>query len=140
MELDLVYKEGPDEDNLSVIDLSTGYSVRMDLVESTTLSYVYTFNSEDIPDVDPITTGDQPDTVTEAVLSSGAGGTPNVQIAVNRSLTLPGGELYTYISGTPPKLTFLGDVFLRNNNVTPSKQWKIATVMVTIEKSYTQWP
>jgi hypothetical protein len=120
-----------------VIDLSTGYSIRMDLVESSSLNHMYTFNSEALTDWDPVTTGEQADSVTEAELSSGAGGTPNVSISVSRSLTLPGGELYASITGTPPKLTFLGDIFLRNT--VSNKQWKIAAVSVTIEKSYTLW-
>jgi hypothetical protein len=137
LEVDLIYKEGPDSNSLTVINLSTGYSIRMDIVD-TDGNRLYTFNSEDIPDVDPLQAGSQPDTVTEAVLSSGAGGTANIEIAVSRALTLPGGELYSLISETPPKLTFLSDIFLRNTNA--NKQWKIATLTITVEKSYTLWP
>jgi len=138
LEVDLVYKEGPDANSLTVIDLSTGYDVRMDIFEATSLTRLYTFNSSALTDVDPITVGSQPDSVTEAVLSSGAGGTPNIAISVSRNLTLPGGELYSSISGTPNKLTFLGDIFLRNTAA--NKQWKIASLTITVEKSYTLWP
>lgn len=131
----LNYKEGPNADNMTVIDLSTDYSVRMDLVDSTTLQRLYTFNSEDIADVD-VGAPTTPDTNTEAVLGTGLSG-PNIDISVSRSLTLPGGELYTAITAVPPKLTFLGDIFLRHKSA--NKQWKIAKLTITIEKSYTLW-
>lgn len=91
----------------------------------------YTFNSEDIPDVDPgapVT----PDTNKEAVL--GADG--SINITVPRSLTLPGGVLHADISASTPLLTFNYDVFLRNP---AGLQKKILKGTITVEKSYTLW-
>jgi hypothetical protein len=133
----LRYKEGADANSLVVKDLTTGYDIRMDIVDANGVR-LYTFNSSDIPDVDPITVGDTPDDTTEAVLSSGTESTPNVDISVSRALTLPGGALYTGITASPPVLTYLSDVFLRDT--VANKQWKIATLTIAIEKSYTLWP
>lgn len=136
LDLNLVYKEGESDTFTTPVDLSNGYSVRMDIVDGNG-KRLYTFNSEEIEDVDPIVSGEQIDDTTEAVLGNGAGGQPNISISVSRALTLPGGPLYSSIIGKPPVLTFYSDVFLRNTLA--NKQWKIVTITVTLEKSYTLW-
>lgn len=136
LDLNLIYKEGADSGSAVAKDLSSGYSIRMDVI-GTSGSRLYTFNSAAIADVDPIQSGAQPDSQIEATLSSGAGGTPNIAITVYRSLTLPGGEMYSQIAANPPSLTFFSDIFLRDT--VRNKQWKIVTLVITVEKSYTLW-
>jgi hypothetical protein len=138
LDLEFIYKEGPDANSTVAIDLTSGYSIRMDIVDSVTGQHLYTFNSDVIADIDPITSGAQPDDTTEATFGTGAGGDPNITISVSRALTLPGGPLYPSLSAVPPVLTFFSDIFLRNT--VADKQWKIATVNITVEKSYTLWP
>lgn len=132
----LRYREGP-EGSETVVDLSTGYAVRMDIVVPATKERVYTFNSATIADVDPILVGDQPDSVVEGVLSSGAAGSANIELAVPRELTLPGGAVYAEMTGDPAVTTFAYDIFLRNT--VTDKQSKILSGMITIEASYTLW-
>lgn len=136
LDLNLIYKEGETSEFTTPIDLSNGYSVRMDIVGGKG-NRLYTFNSDDIVDVDLLTDGDQADDTTEAVLGTGNAGQPNIAVSVSRSLTLPGGPLYASITGTPPVLTFYSDIFLRDT--LSDKQWKIVTITITLEKSYTLW-
>jgi len=131
--IDLIYKEGATADTASAVDLTTGYSVRMDIVSHVDKVRLYTFNSDDIADVDPIATGDQPDSVIEGTLSAGLDGTPNISITVPRSLTLPGGPLFSRLS----EGTFNYDVFLRNTST--NKQAKILKGTIAVEESYTLW-
>lgn len=132
----LIYKEGPVDAEI-VIDLSSGYSLRMDIVVPATKERVYTFNTATIADVDPILVGDQPDSVIEGALSSGAGGTPNIQIQVPRTLTLPGGGIYTKMVAVTPITVFKYDIFLRNT--VANRQVKILTGTITVEESSTLW-
>lgn len=133
----LIYKEGP-VGSEAVVDLSSGYSVRMDIVVPGTKERVYTFNSASISDVDPILVGAQPDAVLEGVLTNGAGGTPNINISVPRSLTLPTtGAVYMKMTGSPAITVFNYDIFLRNT--ASDKQVKILTGTITIEDSNTLW-
>jgi hypothetical protein len=129
-----IYSTGPDEFSLTPVNLTTGYAVRMDIVQSNG-ARLYTFNSADIPDVDLEVSQNQPDNVKEATLSSGAGGTPNIVIKVPRSLTLPAGALYTQINNG--NLVFQFDVFLRNT--TSDEQVRIDRGTITIDRSYTLW-
>jgi hypothetical protein len=133
LKVELIYKEGPDGSEV-VVPLNTGYAVRMDIVNAATR--LYTFNSEAIADVDPIITAAQPDNVVEGVLSSGAGDTPNISITIPRSLTLPGGAIYTAFSGVPTQALNY-DIFLRNKNT--DTQVKILQGTIVVEKSYTLW-
>lgn len=137
LKVDLIYKEGTTPETAVVVPLTTGYSVRMDIVSQTNGERLYTFNSADIPDVDPVLTGAQADTQKEGTLSSGAGGTPNISIAVPRALTLPTGVIYTKMKGVPPQVVFNYDVFLRNT--TTDKQVKVLKGTITVEESYTLW-
>jgi hypothetical protein len=137
LSVDLIYKEGPDEESATAVNLSSGYSVRMDIVVPATGERVYTFNSESLADVDPVLAGAQPDAVVEGVLSSGAGGTPNISISVPRSLTLPNGAIWAKYTGTPKVVSFNYDIFLRNTAT--DKQVKILKGTITVEESYTLW-
>jgi hypothetical protein len=130
LSVDLIYKEGTTALDAVVVPLSTGYEVRMDIVDSE--ERIYTFNSATLADVDPLTAGAQPDNVVEGVLSSGAGGTPNIRITVPRSLTLPGGAIYDSNNSV-----FQYDVFLRNTAT--NKQVKILKGSITVEESHTLW-
>lgn len=139
LEVDLIYKEGATVETAVAIDLSTGYSVRMDIVVPATKERIYTFNSAAIADVDPIAVGAQPDSVIEGTLSSGAGSTPNVSIVVPRALTLPTtGPVYLKMTAVPAVIVFNYDIFLRNTGT--DKQAKILKGTITIEESYTLWP
>lgn len=110
------------------VDL-TGYSLRMDIVTPSG-EWRYTFNSDEIADLDPTEPGSQPDAVTEATL----GPDGSIEIVVSRALTLPGGELYEDITNN--QLTFNYDIFLRN---TGGKQKKVLKGTINVEKSYTLW-
>lgn len=132
----LIYKEGTVGAEV-VIDLSANFELRMDIVVPATKERVYTFNTEELEDVDPIQVGDQPDSVVEGVLSSGAGSTPNITISVPRTLTLPGGTVYAKLTAGTPIHVFAYDIFLRNT--VSNKQVKILTGTVTIEESNTLW-
>jgi len=136
LSIQLIYKEGP-VGSETVVDLSSGYELRMDIVIPTTGERVYTFNTAALADVDPILVGNQPDAVVEGALSSGSGGTPNINISVPRSLTLPGGSVYAEMTAVPPVMAFNYDIFLRNT--VSNKQVKILTGVVTIEVSSTLW-
>lgn len=136
LDVPIIYKEGADSDSAVAKNLSSGYSLRMDVVGQTG-TRLYTFNSAALVDVDPLQPNNQPDSQIEATLSSGASGSPNIDITVYRTLTLPGGELYPSITANPPALTFFSDIFLRDTAL--NKQWKVVTLIITVEKSYTLW-
>lgn len=132
----LKYKEGATADTATTIDLSTNYEVRMDIVASDDKQRLYIFNSAELVDVDP-GAGTIPDTTIEGVLTNGAGDSPNIEITVPRSLTLPGGPVEARMSGASGITTFLYDIFLRNTAT--NKQKKILTGTITVEKSNTLW-
>lgn len=122
-----VYKQGPEGAPVAV-DL-TGYSLRMDMrkINSDGLR-VWTFNSDDIvgePDAD-----ESGETDNEVTL--GADG--SIEIVVSRSLSLPGGSIFTELQlGTTQ---FVYDMFLRNPQ---NRQKKILTGVITVNKSVTLW-
>lgn len=132
----LKYKEGNTPETAAIVDLSTGYDLRMDVVASDDKTRLYTFNTSALADVDP-GAGTVPDNTLEGTLSSGAGDTPNIEILVPRSLTLPGGEIEARMSGANPITSFFYDVFLRNT--TSGRQQKILTGTITVERSHTLW-
>ena len=137
LDIKLIYKEGPSGSEV-VVDLSSGYSLRMDIVVPATKERIYTFNTASIADVDPITPGSQPDSTIEGVLSSGAAGTPNVTVSVPRLLTLPTtGAIYVEMTGNPSVMVFGYDIFLRHT--ASDKQVKILSGTITIEESHTLW-
>lgn len=127
LDMNFIYMSGPDG-NESPVNL-TGYKLRMD-IRSVDISgaRVYTFNSDDIAgDVQVDVTGPSDN---EAVL--GADG--SINITVPRSLTLPGGPIYTVMaSGTT---VFAYDIFLRAPN---NKQTPILAGTITVVKSTTLW-
>jgi hypothetical protein len=130
----LIYKEGATGAE-AVVDLSSGYQLRMDIVTpSPNRERIYTINSAVIADVDPVLPGAQPDNVLEAILSSGAGGTANITITVPRALALPGGPVYSKMTATPPLFIFKYDMFLRNVS-----QSKILTGTINVKESNTLW-
>jgi hypothetical protein len=137
----MVYKEGETVATAVPIDLSSNYSVRMDIVLVNSQGIkerLYTFNSEEIPDVDEAD-GDQPDGAPfESTLSSGAGGTPNIAIKVPRSITLPpDGKLYLKMIGPNRTNLFQFDIFLRNK--TTDTQVKVLEGTITVKESFTLW-
>ncbi|SRR6266542_3314826 len=137
LDIKLIYKEGPAGSEVAV-DLSTGYALRMDIVVPSSDLRIYTFNSASIADVDPLTAGAQPDSVIEATLTSGAGGTPNITISVPHAITLPTtGEAYLQMTANPPVTVFNYDIFLRNTGT--SKQTKILSGTITVQESATLW-
>jgi hypothetical protein len=135
--IELIYKEGADLASAVVKNLSTGYSLRMDIVVPVTKERVYTFNTAALADVDPgVPT--TPDNTIEGTLTSGAGDTANINILVPRSLTLPGGAVHAKMTAGQPILLFNYDVFLRNT--VADRQAKILKGTITVEESYTLWP
>lgn len=129
--MSIIYKSGPIGEEVPV-DL-TGYSVRMDLALPDG-TRIYTFNSDELTDVDPVAEGDQPDTTTEIETPLGPDG--QININVPRSVTLPDGEAYSHINANPPVLIYNYDIFLRD---TVGKQKKILMGQISIEKSVTLW-
>lgn len=130
--LKLIYRTGPDAQNMTPVDL-TGYDVRMDIrATNASGAHVWTFNSADIVDVDPVTPGDQADTVHEAVL--GVDG--SIEITVPRSLTLPDGAIYDQMIADPPVTVFVYDIILRDG---AGKQSKILSGTISINASVTLW-
>jgi len=134
--VELIYKEGAPGSEI-VVDLSSGYQLRMDIVVPATKERVYTFNSASISDIDPVADGAQPDSTLEGELSSGVGDTPNIVISVPRALTLPGGAVYSKMTGGTPVLVFGYDIFLRH--VSSDRQAKILTGTIATEESSTLW-
>lgn len=120
LEVSFLYKVGPVGSEVPV-DL-TGYTVRMDIVHPTSGNVIFTFNTADQADPDEVTVNN-PDT-------------GYVLVVVPRSITLPDGELYSYISGPTPLLSFNYDIFLRSP---ADKQKKLFRGTITIEPSYTLW-
>lgn len=127
-----IYRTGPDAGSMTPVDL-TNYSVRMDLRATSLVGdKVWTFNSNDIADVDPITPGDQPDNIKEVVLGSDG----SISITVPRSLTLPGGTVYAKMTETPPVTIFVSDIILRD---AAGKQSKIISCTISVNASATLW-
>lgn len=132
LDLKLIYRTGPDAQSMLPVDL-TGYEVRMDIrATSTSGERVWTFNSADIVDVDPILVGDQADTTKEVVL--GVDG--SITITVPRELTLPGGAVYDQITATPAITVFVYDIILRDVG---GKQSKILSGTISVNASVTLW-
>jgi hypothetical protein len=130
--LKLVYRTGPNAQSMTPVDL-TGYAVRMDMKATNSAGErVWTFNSSDIDDVDPITPGDQPDSTQEIIL--GVDGT--ISITVPRALTLPGGSVYEKMNDSPPVTVFAYDIILRD---VAGKQSKILSGTISINASVTLW-
>lgn len=125
----MVYKTNI-EGTETPVDL-TGYTLRMDIVTPEGARR-YTFNSDTINDVDPVTPGAEPDSTEEAILGTDG----SISITITRALTLPGGAIYADIAATPPTLTFNYDIFLRAPD---GKQKKILKGQINVEKSYTLW-
>lgn len=123
--MSLVYKEGPD--GSEVAKNLTGYSLRMDIVSEGSL--IYAFNSSDLSNnYDESGAADN-----EAVL--GADG--SINITVPRSLTLPGGKVYSLLMAADGESIELNyDMFLRNQ---VGKQTKILKGVIEVESSYTLW-
>lgn len=116
------YSEGPDGSEVPV-DL-TGYTVRMDIMNSANGNLVYTFNTAEQTDPDEIT-----------VTNDGW-----VNIVVPRALTLPpSGAIYTLMGGGNPVLVYNYDIFLRKPIGAGGTQKKLFRGTVTIEPSYTLW-
>ena len=137
LNVQLRYKEGPTEATATIVNLSSGFAVRMDIVIPATKLRIYTFNSAAIADVDPLVASAQPDNTLEGVLTAGTGETPNIDIKVPRSILLPGGPVYDAYVGVPSVTMFNYDVFLRNTGT--DRQSKILKGSITIEESYTLW-
>lgn len=119
--VNFVYKTQEGTADPVPVDL-TGYKLRMDVFSQTsTPTRLYTLNSDELTD--------PTDATTEATLN--ADGT--IVIAIPRSVTLSGGELYDAIqSGT----TFKYDVFLRSP---ANKQTRLVGGTITVTPSVTLW-
>lgn len=127
-EVSLVYRTAEGEEEPAPVDLTTGYSVRMDIAVDGTGLRVWTFNSDDDAGPSPI---DEPGSGdNETVLGSEG------QIAINvpRALTLPDGAIWDAIEAN--QLVFKYDLFLRNPD---NKQHKVLKGTITFNKSVTLW-
>jgi hypothetical protein len=105
------YKEGN-----KLLNLSSGYELRMDIVHPTTRAVVIT-----VP------------TVGQSTVNL-SGSAPNITVTLPRALTLTGGAVYAVLGSTK---TFDYDIFLRNTNT--DQQVKILRGQIRIEGSATQW-
>ena len=121
LNIQLVYREGDSINRTIPLNLATNYSLRMDLVHSTTRAVLYSYIS----------------TEHSQTLRSGTDKKSNINIFLPRSLTLPNGVLYSSITSNPPGSTFMYDIFLRNTVI--DKQVKILKGAISIESSNTLW-
>lgn len=133
LEMNFIYKESIGGNTPTPKDL-TGYSVRMDIRASDVLgNRVYTFNSDEIEDLDGSEDGIDGDAVTE--ITPGADG--SIKIVVPRSLTVQGGPIYALMVDTlNPVNVFAYDIFLRSPE---DKQSKILSGTITVNRSVTLW-
>lgn len=124
--MSMIYKEGPEGSEVP-LDLSA-YSLRMDVVNTTTNARIFTFNSADIAEagVDVVGPADN-----EATL--GADG--SIRVVVPRSLTLPGGAVYAAMQAGKI-LVMQYDMFLRGAD---NLQRKFMKGTITVNPSYTIW-
>lgn len=125
----LTYKSGPPGETLPV-DL-TAYSFRMDIVAPDGKSLVV-LNDKSIEDANPYEAGNQPDSTYEVTMDAQG----LITISLPRSLTLPGGHFYKYITANPPIQVFAYDMFLRDSL---NKQRKILGGTIRIARSVTAW-
>lgn len=127
--ISLVYKAGPAGATVPV-DL-TAYKFRMDIVapDGKVMSVL---NDEAIADVDPFTAGALADLTYEVVMDA----LGNIIITLSRTITLPDGALYPYITANPNQNVFAYDMFLRDGT---GKQTKILEGDISINKSVTMW-
>ena len=119
----ITYKEGTLGSEVA-LNLTTGYSVRMDIV-SETGTRLATFNSADLP-------APENDTTKEVTLGNG---TNNIVINVPRALTLPSGAIGGELASN--KSVFKYDMFLRITST--DKQRKILTGTITVNPTVTRW-
>lgn len=127
--ISLVYKTGP-EGATTTVDL-TGYKFRMDIVAPDG-KVMTVLNDEAIADTDPYIAGSQADNAFEVTMDASG----NIVISLARTLTLPGGAFYDYITANPNQNVFTYDMFLRSG---ANKQNKILEGSITINKSVTMW-
>jgi hypothetical protein len=122
LNIQLIYKEGDTPQKAVPVPLASGYALRMDIVTSgTTKRLVYSFTSE----------------AHSGVLGTGANKQPNINIFLDRDLTLPGGVIYQEMNASTPMSTFSYDIFIRNT--TTDRQVKILRGSITVEASNTLW-
>lgn len=126
----LVYKAGPVGSAVPV-DLSA-YAFRMDIVAADG-SVLVVANDEAIADTDPFAAGAQADNQYEVTMNS----VGEIQVTLNRSLTLPGGKFYKYLSAQTPVSTFSYDMMLRDTFA--NFQTKILEGTIVISESVTLW-
>lgn len=131
MSISLVYKAGPVGATVPV-DLSA-YAFRMDIAAPDGTVLVVA-NDVEITDSDPFIVGNQADTNYEVVMNEDG----EIQVTLDRSLTLPGGKFYKYISAQNPVRTFSYDMMLRDTVL--DFQSKILEGTITIDTSVTLWP
>lgn len=115
--ISLNYKEGDTANKALVVNLSSGYSARMDLVLPSTRAVVLTANDGD-----------------EITLGNGLNKQPNVEIILPRSHTLPGSPMHTAMAGS---MSLGYDLFIRN--LTTDIQVKVLHGTIKIKRSNTLW-
>lgn len=128
--MSLVYKAGP-VGSAEPVDLSA-YAFRMDIVAPDG-SVLIVANDEAIADTDPFVAGAQPDNQYEVTMNT----VGEIVVTLNRSLTLPGGAFYKYISAQTPVRTFSYDMMLRDTAI--DFQTKILEGTIVISTSVTLW-
>lgn len=132
--MSFIYKELPDGQTVAQPKDLTGYSVRMDIRATDVLGQrIYTFNSDDILDLD----GSEPGTDTDIDKEITPGADGSIKIVVPRSLTVQGGPIYELMSDPlNPVTVFVYDIFLRDPT---DKQIKILSGTITVNRSVTLW-
>lgn len=133
LDIQIIYKESVEGGTAVPKDL-TGYSVRMDIRATDVLgTRIYTFNSDEITDLDGAGSETENDDVTE--ITPGSDGT--ITITVPRSLTVQGGPIFDLMSDPlNPVNLLVYDIFLRNPQ---DKQTKILSGTITVNRSVTLW-
>lgn len=114
----------------SAVDLSSDYSVRMDIAPVGGGPAIFIFNSEDIPETE---TPAVPDGDNEVTLGSGG----KIHIVVPRSLTLPNGAVGNLMSGTSKVTEYQYDIFLRK--ISSNTQKKLLKGTIKVNGSVTKW-
>ena len=128
--MSLIYKAGP-VGSAEPVDLSA-YAFRMDIVAPDG-NVLIVANDAEIEDVDPFEPNAQPDTSYEVTMNT----VGEIQVTLNRSLTLPGGKFYKYISAHTPIRTFSYDMMLRDTSI--NFQTKVLEGTIVISPSVTLW-
>lgn len=137
-EYNVVWEQGEDfqmhmqyTKNGQPVDM-TGYSVRMDIAPTVGAAPIFTLNSDDITGVDD--EGNPLDVVGIADNEIVTDIDGNIDITINRQITLPGGAMGNRLAANTK---YVYDIFIRENS--SNLQRKLAHGSITVNRSVTLW-